>query len=202
MKLVYGITVSTEQDEIKNLVSFIRKHTNDDIVVQYDSTKASTELLDDIRDYNVIYNAAIFSNNFADFKNELNVFCESLGADYVLQLDADEMISEFLINNIKPILESNSNVELFLFPRINTVKGLTPKHIEQWGWNVNEKGWVNYPDFQGRLFKSKCRWRGKVHETIFSPETYSFFPESDEYSIFHHKDIERQVYQNSLYSRI
>ena len=202
MKLVYAITVSTEQDEVKNLVSFIRKHTDDIIVVQYDSTKASSELLDDIRDFNVIFNGVIFSNDFAEFKNELNVFCPNLGADYILQLDADEMITEFLIKNINSILELNSNVELFLFPRINTVKGITQNHIQQWGWKVDGNGWINYPDFQGRLFKSKCRWRGKVHEIISTPEMYSFFPEEEKYSIIHNKDIDRQVYQNFIYSKI
>lgn len=202
MKLVYGITVSTEQDEIKNLVSFIRKHTNDDIIIQYDSTKASSELLDNLKDYDVKLNGVIFSNHFSDFKNELNRFCEDLGADYIFQLDADEIISEHLIKNVKEIINANPDIELYFLSRINTVDGLTNHHIKKWGWNVNDKGWINFPDEQGRIYKSKCRWKGKVHEMIFAPETYSFFPILEEFCIIHNKDITKQEYQNNFYSKI
>ena len=57
---------------------------------------------------------------------------------------------------------------MFSVPRINTVEGLTEQHIRQWGWEVNDKGWVNYPDYQDRIFKNKPEiyWVNKVHEKI------------------------------------
>jgi hypothetical protein len=36
---------------------------------------------------------------------------------------------------------------MFRVPRVNTVEGITQQHIQQWRWNVNENGWVNWPDY-------------------------------------------------------
>ena len=36
------------------------------------------------------------------------------------------------------------------------------------GWNVNDKGWVNWPDYQWRIWKNKpkIKWKNKVHEVL------------------------------------
>ena len=46
--------------------------------------------------------------------------------------------------------------------------GLTQGHINQWRWNVNEKGWVNWPDYQTRIVQNnpKIKWTSKVHEVL------------------------------------
>ena len=64
------------------------------------------------------------------------------------------MPNEFLITNLHQILESNDNVDLIWVPRINTVDGLTQKHIVEWNWRVNDKGWINFPDPQARIFRN------------------------------------------------
>ena len=56
--------------------------------------------------------------------------------------------TERLIKNIKSILEANPTIDLFWIPRVNTVEGLTQEHIDKWSWQVNDKGWVNFPDYQ------------------------------------------------------
>ncbi len=66
--------------------------------------------------------------------------------DYIFQIDADELPNLVLIQNLPIILESNPNNEVYLVPRVNTVEGLTQEHIQMWGWNVNDKEWVNWPD--------------------------------------------------------
>ena len=50
------------------------------------------------------------------------------------------------MKNIKEILEVNPSIDLYWVPRVNTVEGLTQEHINKWGWQINEKGWVNFPD--------------------------------------------------------
>ena len=59
---------------------------------------------------------------------------------------------------------------MFLVPRVNTVDGLTQEHINKWRWNVNKKGWVNWPDYQTRIIQNspKIKWQNKVHEQIIS----------------------------------
>ena len=63
-----------------------------------------------------------------------------------MSIDADEMISEYMVKNLYQILEMNKDVDLYFVPRINTVAGLTEEHIKKWGWrlstienHVNEK---------------------------------------------------------------
>ena len=73
---------------------------------------------------------------------------------FIFQIDADEVPNEYLITNMHDLLESNKDIDLFL-PRVNTVEGLTDEHIQKWGWKVNEKGWVNWPDYQWRIWKNK-----------------------------------------------
>jgi hypothetical protein len=206
MKISFAITVCNEIEEIKKLISFILEHKRpqDEIVVLYDDKNGNPEILDFLLPYNIKPNVQTwrgldFDNNFADWKNKLNDYCEG---DYIVQLDADEMISKYLVQNINVIIGMNPNVDLFYLPRINTVEGLTQEHIDKWGWHLNEKGHINFPDFQGRVFKKDLRWSGKVHEKIIGSKKYSLLPEDFVYCIQHYKTIERQEKQNNYYDTI
>jgi hypothetical protein len=113
------------------------------------------------------------------------------------------MVSEYMVKHLHEILELNKEVDLIYVPRINTVNGLTEEHVKQWGWRVNEKGWVNYPDYQGRIYRGHMKWHGKVHETIVGGQKISTLPnDTDEYCILHHKQISRQEKQNNFYKTI
>jgi hypothetical protein len=107
------------------------------------------------------------------------------------------------MQNLKRILESN-NVDIVFVPRVNTVNGLTEAHIKGWGWRVDEKGWVNFPDYQTRIYKNTddVEWFGKVHERISGYNTFANFPAEEKFSLYHHKQIERQERQNNFYNNI
>jgi hypothetical protein len=206
MKISFAITASTELVEIKTLVPFILKHKRpqDEIVVLYDEKNGDKEVLEFLLPYNKLPNVQTWrcfdwNNNFADWKNILNGYCVG---DYIYQLDADEMISEYMIKNLVEILELNPKVDLIFVPRINTVNGITQEHIDKWGWKLNEKGWVNFPDAQGRIFRKGMTWYGKVHERIVGGQKFSSLPLDEEYCIQHHKTIERQELQNNFYQSI
>ncbi len=70
--------------------------------------------------------------------------------------------------------------------------------------NVNEQGWVNYPDYQWRIWKNKpeIKWVNKVHERLDGFKTYVALPPQEEFSLYHPKDIERQEKQNKFYEII
>jgi len=206
MKISFAITVCNELEEIKKLVSFILEHKRpqDEIVVLYDDKNGNSEVLDFLLPYNIKPNVQTwrgfdFKDNFADWKNKLTEYCTG---DYIVQLDADEMISKYIVQNINVIIGMNPDVDLFFLPRINTVEGLTQEHIDKWGWHLNEKGHINFPDFQGRVFKKDLRWSGKVHEKIIGSKKYSLLPEDFVYCIQHYKTIERQEKQNNYYDTI
>ena len=207
MKISFGITVSTELNEIKELVPFILKNKKqkDEIIVLYDEKNGNPEVLDFLLPFNNKPNVQTWrsndwNNNFADWKNKLNSYCTG---DYILQLDADEMISEYLVKNIYEIVSLNPEIDLYYLPRINTVEGITEEHIKKWGWNINNLGHINHPDYQGRLYKKGLMWAGKVHEKIINHSKYGVLPENIiEYSIIHNKNIIKQEKQNNYYNKL
>jgi glycosyltransferase involved in cell wall biosynthesis len=142
-----------------------------------------------------------FDNDFAHWKNFLNSNCKG---EWIFQLDADEYLDPNLIVNLEDILENNIDKDLIVVPRINTVEGLTEEHIQKWGWRVDEKGWVNFPDVQTRIYKNKetIGWAGKVHERIGGFESYTAFPSDEMYCIKHPKTIQRQEKQNNYYETL
>lgn len=206
MKISFAITVCNELNEIRKLVPFLLEHKRpqDEIVILYDENNGDANVLDFLLPFNKLPNVQTwrsydFEKNFADWKNLLNSYCKG---DFIYQLDADEMISAYMIENLHTILEMNDAVDLYFVPRINTVNGLTDEDVKMWGWNVNDKGWVNFPDYQGRIYRKKMTWYGKVHERIIGGERFATLPSDEEYCIQHHKEIERQRRQNNLYNTI
>ena len=206
MKISFAITVCNEIEEIKKLIPFLLEHKRieDEIVILYDEKNGNSEILDFLLPYNIKPNVQTwrgfgFDGNFADWKNKLNEYC--IG-DYIYQLDADEMISKYMVQNLSIILELNPKVDLIFVPRINTVDGLTEEHIKKWGWRLDENGRVNFPDAQGRIYKKGMTWYGKVHERIIGGQKFSSLPLDEEYCIQHHKTIERQEKQNNLYNSL
>jgi len=208
INVTYAITVCNELVEITNLLNFLHPKIGkeDEILVQYDSdsvTKEVKDYLNIISQLNKQTKIIEFPLNkdFASFKNNLKNHAQGI---FIFQIDADEIPSEYLLENIHEFLKSNKDVDLFFVPRINTVNGLTPEHIQKWRWNVNEKGWVNFPDYQTRLYRrtSEIEWQGKVHERIVGYNTLSVIPAEEIYCLYHHKQIERQEKQNALYDTI
>lgn len=208
MKISYAITVCNELEEVKRLVNFLHsnKREQDEIVVLVDSPKMSQELQDQLYRYSsanwITLIESQFEGHFADWKNKLTKIC--LG-DYIFQIDADEIPSEDLINGLPFILEQNPTTDVYLVPRVNTVEGLTQEHIQKWNWKVNEKGWVNFPDFQMRVYRNHpdIKWKNKVHEILEGFKNYSAFPiEDEEFVLYHPKTIERQERQNNYYDTL
>lgn len=203
MNLVYGITVCDEKEEVLRLLKQISENTDDKIVVQMDCNKFSDVLFDEIAKYTHKVYCAPFKNDFAEFKNELIYNCISYNADFIFQLDADEMITEKMIKNIKDIISSmREGADLIYVGRKNIVKGITEEHIKKWNWTIDEFGRINMPDFQGRIFRSNLRWINKVHEKIDCPLNRTAFLNDEDYFLIHEKTIERQEKQNERYQNI
>jgi glycosyltransferase involved in cell wall biosynthesis len=194
----YAITACNEHRELSFLLELLTNNIRqeDQIVVQLDSN-ATEEVRQIAKDYVEFP----LNKDFASFKNNLSKHCTK---DYIFQIDADEYPHGHLITNLGDILEYNQTIDVLLIPRINTVEGLTAQHIGKWRWNVNDKGWVNFPDYQWRIWKnnSKIKWINKVHERLEGFETYSVLPQMEEYCLFHPKDIVRQEKQNNFYNTI
>ena len=207
MKISYAITVCNEFVEVQRLVNFLRenKRIQDEIVILFDQKNGDEEVAKWLTKQNKYPNVQFwrgyFDGHFANWKNKLTEYCSG---DYIFQIDADEMPHRHLLDNLPEILEGHSNLEVILVPRVNTVEGLTQEHIQKWRWTVNENGWVNWPDYQLRIWKNKpeIKWKNKVHEVLDGYKTYSTLPTEPEFSLNHPKDIKRQEKQNAYYATL
>jgi len=207
IKISYAITVCNEFDETITLLTQLLnyKGENSEIVVLLDTPKASPELIEYLELHadseRIKLIESEFGNDFAHWKNFLNSNCSG---EWIFQLDADENLDPNLIINLEELLDTNSDKDLIIVPRINIVNGITDEHIQKWGWVVNEKGYINHPDYQTRIYKrsDKIGWVNKVHEKIVGFESYTSFPTDDIYCIRHIKEINRQEKQNDFYNTL
>lgn len=205
MKISYGLTVCNEHQELLHLIEFLNPiiDNEDEIVIIYDQNRVTEQVLKILEDHKnqVRYFPFNFQQNFLENKNYLGSKCKG---DYIFQIDADEIPNEFLVKNLKTILNSNT-VDMLVVPRKNIVKGLTQEHIDKWRWQVNNKGWVNWPDQQKRIYKNdpKIQWSGhQVHGMVDGYSNFSVLPLEEKFSITHNKTIERQEKQNERYNKI
>jgi glycosyltransferase involved in cell wall biosynthesis len=203
MKISYAILTHNEGEYIDSLLEFLikNKREDDEIIVVDDFS-------DDPHTINIFEK---YKNNFQLYyrefdgdhtqKNYLNSKCSG---DFIFQLDADELVSKEFIEILPSLIELNQDIDLFILPRINTVDDLTEDWISKWGWKINDKGWVNFPDWQMRLYKNcdYIKWDGLLHSKIIGSKKYCFLPEEELYSIIHSKKLERQIQQNNLYDNI
>ena len=205
MKISYGITVHNESDELNKLLEVLVANTDeeDEIVICDDfSNQETREVIDHWElhspDSKVIkHYTRKLDGNFAAQKNSV---IENSSGDYVFHIDADEYPNEILLQQLKQILEMN-DVDLVWIPRVNTVEGFTQEDVHKWGWRISEQGWVNYPDYQARVFKrdSEIRWTRPLHEYITGCKTYAHLPPQEELSLYHPKTKEKQEQQNQFY---
>ena len=205
----YCTIVYNEIDEIQRLLSFLSTNLNkDDEIVVVQSYKYDDEQISEIfRDIASIiaqftqsYFTFKFQNNFSDMKNFMN---QKATKNYIFNLDADEIISVNTLNSIRNVI-INNNIDLYYLPRINTVLNYTDADINMYSWRVNENKWINWPDYQPRIYKNNglIRWAGAVHEQIMGHSTHAFIDADPNYAIIHTKTIEKQRQQNHLYSQI
>ena len=212
-KISFAITTHNEGEYIQRLLDQLIPHcraTGDEIVILDDYSDEETKNII----LGAIATAAVagswleirmgtrrLNGDFAAHKNHLNGLCKG---EYVFQVDADETLHPVLLKYVSDLIEANPTTDLFAIPRVNIVNGLTDEDIKRWGWRVNEKGYVMFPDHQTRLYRNSphIKWEGKVHERIVGYKTMTSLPSEEMWSLYHIKDIDRQRQQNEFYSTI
>ena len=220
MKISYGITVYNEHKELDNLLFHLSKYIReeDEVVVTQDTSKVgeksivqdefyAIEKVLEKYEYGTYFqprqlkvSTFHFTKDFSALKNYTKSICSG---DYIFHIDADEIPNQILLEQLPTILEIN-DTDLVWVPRINTVEGITDFHLNLWKWRVTEQGWINFPDYQARIFRNTddIKWIKPVHEVIDGAKTYSHLPPHEELTLRHDKDIKKQEIQNKLYDQI
>ena len=207
MVISYAITTHNEYDEINELLGILVHHigADDEIVILDDFSDERTQEVftawtSQYQMINWKIEQRALDGDFSAQKNYLNSMCSG---DYIVNIDADEIPHDVFLNQIKKVIEIN-DVDLIWVPRVNTVEGITKQHIDEWRWHVNEKGWVNWPDYQGRIYRKRPNilWAKSVHEVLVGYKEHTYLPAEEEFCFYHPKDIDRQEKQNEKYDGI
>ena len=209
----YAITACNEHVELDRLLSQLLPsiRDEDEIIVQMDASPHDKYHLPEDKKKVLGYIMNLqeqgrirvvlcpLNNDFATFKNNLKSICVN---EWIFFIDADEHLSDDLLDNVHGILDANKGiVDVISVPRINTVEGLTRDHIDKWRLFVYENGYFNYP-YQTRICANKDSivWVNKVHERLTGWKTTANLPYG--YDLIHPKTIERQERQNNYYNTI
>ncbi|MBB6130867.1 glycosyltransferase [Mucilaginibacter lappiensis] len=205
-KITYGITVCNEATELDLLLTTIIPiiDKQDELIILQDVTSKDIAVSAVIEKYKdrVILIEAKLNDDFATFKNTL---VTKASGNYLFQIDADEVPQQSLIKKLKWVLRKNWKYDCFFVPRINIVNGYTDAHINKWNWTINDKNYINFPDFQPRLIKlnGAIKWKNKVHEVLTGYKRGLNLPiKNYDYCLIHIKDIKRQERQNDFYDKL
>jgi len=194
MKITYTIQVCNESRELYSLLNFLLKvkdpEDNINVVVDSLHTTEKVKLVTDhFKDSITRYDRPF--DNF--YKNTLFHYDnETTTGDYIFEIDADEMPQEAFIKELKKVL-LDSSVDVLWIPRINIHPGSTREFIQKSGFNVNENGWINWPDYQGRILKNNgnVKWTEELHTKAIGERAAQLNP-SPQLALWHIKAIEKQ----------
>jgi hypothetical protein len=193
----YAVTVCDEDRELDQLLWFLRDtmiHC-DEVVVLVDSnktTEAVSRVLERFSPWVKVYERE-FTGHFADHKNHLSSLCSG---EYIFNIDADEIPSSVILENLYSIAPS---ADLIYVPRANLIPGASQQFLTRLSFVTTPEGFINWPDYQGRIFKKGLKWEGDIHERIQGAARTGQIPALHKAAIWHIKSIERMDKQNAYY---
>lgn len=146
ISITYAITVCNESWQLQRLLNKIYPYLQkgDQVLIQSDSESVTSQVEEIIENFRSQYKSTSFSTayvsipldgDFASFKNNLS---QHATGQWIFQIDADEYPTESLLTGIQYIVNENSDTDVILTPRINTVRGITDDHVQKWGWTINK----------------------------------------------------------------
>jgi glycosyltransferase involved in cell wall biosynthesis len=202
--ITYAIGVCDEHRELHSLLTFLKrtKDERDDINVLVDSGKETPEVTRVLELFSddISVNRRLFDGDFASHRN---YHIEKCSGDYIFMIDADEIPQEDLIRSIRQPFEK-TECDLVLVPRMNLCPGYTREWLKKYNFNANEVGFINWPDYQGRIFKNdpSIRWSKNLHEVVTGAKHVIRLDPMPSIGIWHIKSTERQEKQDDFYKNL
>ena len=193
MKLTYTIQVCNESRELFSLLEFLKRVIDDEdeinVVVDTDhTTDKVSKVLDDFKE-----RINVFKRPFDEFHVNAQFQIDNATGDYIFGLDADEMPREILISNVKDIIKK-SEAEIIAVPRINIHPDMTESDRQAFGFKVNENGWINWPDYQTKIYK-RCdyiKWSPTLHTRLTGSEKCVALEAIPAIGLWHIKSMDKQ----------
>ncbi|MDT8317986.1 MAG: glycosyltransferase family 2 protein [bacterium] len=140
-KLSVTIITLNEEDNIRAALESV-KWADEIIVVDSGSTDRTVEICREFTD-------KVHHQEWLGMNGQKAFAKDQASCDWLLNIDADERVSDELACEIKTVLERESEIDGFFIPR-------KVRYLGRW---INHSGW--YPDYTLRLFKRiKGRWAG------------------------------------------
>ena len=195
MKISYAITVCNEAKDLYSLLSFLKKVKDpcDEINILVDTlhvTKTVRDVLEHFKD-NIVVNERDFCGDFAKHRN---FHLERCSGEFIFVVDADEMPQEHLIKSVKGVI-IDTGADLVMIPRINIQPGYTQEWLNKMKFKTNKVGWINWPDYQGRIFKNApgCIYYSReLHENIIGFEKRIILKPEPHIALWHIKSVDKQ----------
>jgi glycosyltransferase involved in cell wall biosynthesis len=144
MKISFAICTHNEGVYIASLLNKLVKFINRDIgsgveyeivvVDDFSTDEETVRILNNFKDHIRLFQHAL-NKSYDEHKNFLNSCCTG---DWIFNIDADEFVTEDFLAFIPHLIDMNPGIEAFWVPRINTIDGLTIKHLQKWGWTLTK----------------------------------------------------------------
>ena len=193
MKLTYTVQVCNESRELYSLLNFLSKTVDDgdEVNVVVDSNNVTDKVERVLEHFK--QRITVFKRPFDSFYLNSQFHADQASGDYVFLIDADEMPQELLIKKLKDIIK-NAGAEIIAVPRINIHPGATQEFIEKSKFTVNDAGFINWPDYQTRVFKNceHIRWTDEVHTKLTGTDKIVGIRAEPKMALWHIKSIEKQ----------
>jgi len=141
-KISFLVTCKNEGMALEKLLERLKRHCtthpecNTVVLDDFSTDEYTKNVLNSYKNLdNFIIRQHKLTGDFSEHKNYGNSLCTG---EYIFAIDADEIPSDFLLDNLNAILNSNSEVELYCLPRVNILLGLNERELLRWGWNLSK----------------------------------------------------------------
>ena len=148
------IITKNEADNIARCIQSLLPVTEDILIIDSGSTDQTIEIAKDL-------GAKVIETKWLGYSETKNLGNTKAGNDWIISIDADEVVSESLQHAIKNLSPQENTVYI-----LNRMTNYCGKWIKHSGW---------FPDKKVRIFnKKEICWQGEfVHETLAIPRHYT-----------------------------
>jgi len=155
MNLSVTIITYNEAKNIERCIQSVKAITDDVVIIDSFSTDDTTAIAKQL-------GANVFNHSFNGYGESKNLANEKAKNDWILSIDADEVLDEKLVNSILNLKDKLNNTTVYEFSRLNNYCG---KWIRFGAWRSDNKM---------RIFdKTTVKWNlAEVHENLLIPENF------------------------------